>query len=81
MAERAILQVMTKRLEQAFAEAGALSAEEQDAMAEWILAELRSERRWAKTFASSQDALARFANEALEDDRAGRTSKIDPDSL
>jgi hypothetical protein len=72
---------MTKRLERAFSEAASLPTEEQDALAEWILAELRSERRWTKTLAASQDALARLADEALEDDRAGRTRKIDPESL
>jgi len=72
---------MTKRLEQAFSEAASLPAEEQDAVAEWILAELRSERRCAKAFATSQDALARLADEALEDDRAGRARKLDPETL
>lgn len=72
---------MTKRLEQAFEEAASLPAEEQDKVAEWILAELRSERRWSKAFAASQDALAQLADEALEDHRAGRTRKLDPESL
>ena len=72
---------MTKRLQQAFAEASALTADEQDAVADWLLAELHSERRWAKAFAGSRDALARLAGEALEDDRNGRTRKLDPDTL
>jgi hypothetical protein len=72
---------MTKRLEQAFAQAANLPVEEQDSLAEWLLEELRSERRWEKAFAASQDSLARLADEALADEGAGRTRKLDPDSL
>ena len=36
-------------------------------------AELKSEERWARAFASSQDELAKLAQEALADYRAGRT--------
>ena len=35
---------MTTRLEQAFTEASKLSPKEQDALADWLLAELRSEK-------------------------------------
>ena len=35
---------MTTRLEQAFTEASKLSLKEQDALADWLLAELRSEK-------------------------------------
>jgi hypothetical protein len=64
---------MTKSLEQAFAEAAKLPAAEQDAFAQFLLAELKSEERWARAFASSQDELAKLAQEALADYRAGRT--------
>jgi len=36
-------------------------------------AERQSEERWARAFAASQDELARLAQEALAEYRAGRT--------
>ena len=36
---------------------------------------------WDEAFASSRSALERLADEALEDHRAGRTRKFDPDTL
>jgi hypothetical protein len=64
---------MTKLLEKLFAEAAKLSNEEQDAFAQFVLAELESEERWSGLFASSQNELATLAQEALADYRAGRT--------
>ena len=64
---------MTKMLEKAFAEAARLPEQEQNAFATWILEELVSEERWQKAFASSADALARLADEALEEHRNGNT--------
>jgi hypothetical protein len=61
---------MTELLEKAFAEASKLPPEEQEALAAWILEELASERRWDKAFASSQDALARLADEAIQERKA-----------
>lgn len=75
------LLAMTTLLEKAFQEAAHLPSEEQDALARWLLAELRSEHRWQEAFASSHDALAHLAEEALADDRDGRTRKLDPDDL
>jgi len=43
----------------------------------WILEELASERRWAKSLSRSEDALAGLADEALQDRRAGRTRPLD----
>ena len=43
---------MTKRLEEAFAEAAKLPAREQEALAEWVLEELSGEHRWMQTFAA-----------------------------
>ena len=56
--------VMTKRLEQAFAKASKLSLAEQNALADWLLAELEAERRWGQLFAGSQDVLSKLAAEA-----------------
>jgi hypothetical protein len=71
---------MTK-LEQAFAEAAKLPPTEQDALADLILRELASERRWIKAFDDSQAELAALADEALDEHRAGKTEPLDPDRL
>ncbi len=72
---------MTNLLEKAMAEASQLSEQEQDALAAWILEELASERRWDKSFAKSEDALAQLADEALTEHRLGRTEPLDPARL
>ena len=72
---------MTKLLEQAFAEASKLPPQEQDALADWLLREMVCEDQWTKSFAVSQDALAKLAGEALEEHRAGGSQELDPDKL
>ena len=72
---------MTARLEQAFAEVSKLPPKEQDALADWLLAELESERRWEKLFADSQDVLSELAAEALSEHRSGQTQGLDPDQI
>ena len=72
---------MTTRLEQAFTEASKLSPKEQDALADWVLAELRSEKKWDKLFASSQDVLSKLASEAIIEHRSGQTKELNPDEL
>ena len=66
---------MTKLLEQAFAEASKLPPQEQDALADWLLAELESEKRWEKLFADSQDELSKLAAEALAEHQRGQTQE------
>ncbi len=44
--------MMTTRLERVFAEVSKLPSIEQDAVADWLLAELESERRSDKLFAA-----------------------------
>jgi len=68
---------MTQLLERAFTEASKLPESEQDAVAAMLLAELESERRWAQSFASSQDEMARLADEALREFAAGETLPMD----
>ena len=72
---------MTTRLEQAFTEASKLPPKEQDAFADWVLAELRSEEEWDRLFARSQEALSKLASEALAELRSGQTQELDPDQL
>ena len=67
---------MTKLLEKAFHRVSALPARDQDAVADWLLQELESEQRWAKLFASSQEALSKLAAEALEEHRKGTTKSL-----
>ena len=73
--------MMTSRLEEAFAEAAKLPASEQDALATWLLDELASERCWARALSDTEEALAKLADEALAEHRAGRTQPLDPDAL
>lgn len=70
---------MITRLEQAFAEVSKLPPTEQDAVADWLLAELESEKRWEKLFADSQDVLSKLAAEALVEHHSGQTQELDPD--
>lgn len=44
-------------------------------------AELESERRWDELFARSQDLLARMAEEARQEYRAGLTEPLDLEKL
>ncbi len=72
---------MTKRLELAFTEASKLSPKEQDALADWLLAELHSERKWDRLFADSQELLSKLASEALAEYHSSQTQEFDPDQL
>jgi hypothetical protein len=72
---------MTKLLQQAFDTVSQLPPAEQDAFARWMLHELESEQRWNELFARSQDMLAKMADEALAEHKAGKTLTLDPDTL
>ncbi len=72
---------MTKLLGQAFAEANKLPEDEQDALANFLLEELASERRWTRAFADSQNLLSQLADEALTEHHAGETQELDPEAL
>jgi hypothetical protein len=71
---------MTK-LEIAFAEAAKLPVKEQEALANWILEEIASEKRWSELFERSQDTLSKLADEALDDYHADRTKPLNPTEL
>jgi hypothetical protein len=72
---------VTKVLEKAFDEASKLTESEQDALGEWLLNEMESEREWERSFARSQDLLARLAREARAEHRRGQTDELDPDKI
>lgn len=72
---------MTELLQKAFDEVSKLPTEEQDAVAAWILEEIADEHLWDEAFANSADKLARMADKAMAEHRAGRTQPLDPDAL
>ena len=72
---------MTDLLKKAFDVASLLSENEQDAVAEWLLAELAAEGEWEERYAEGQDALSVLAREAFEENQRGETQELDPDSL
>lgn len=67
---------MTDLLEKALSEVAKLPPSEQDAVAAILLEELAFEQRWAESFAKSQDALEKLAEEALAEHRAGLTKPL-----
>ena len=72
---------MTKLLEKAFKQASRLPEFDQNVLAKWLLAELESDRRWAKAFAESEDILGRLADEAIQAKKKGKTTPLDLDRL
>jgi hypothetical protein len=67
---------VTDLLEKALNEVKKLPPSEQDAVAAILLEELASEQRWSDSFARSQDALEKLAQEALAEHRAGKTKPM-----
>ena len=72
---------MTDLLKKAFEAASRLPEEEQDAVAEWLLAELASEEEWEGRFTNTQGALSVLAREALNEHKCGETEKLGTKSL
>ena len=72
---------MSELLERAVEKARSLPDAEQNVIAAIILAELEDETHWKQAFSKSQDALAKLAAEAMEEDRKGETKELDPDLL
>jgi hypothetical protein len=70
---------MTELLENAIAEASKLNPTEQDVLAQLLLDEMESERRWDEAFANSQDALAKLAATALAEHARGETKPLHTD--
>lgn len=52
-----------------------------NAIAKWLMDEIQSERKWDKLFSESEDALARLAQEALEEEKHGKTTELNIDQL
>jgi hypothetical protein len=72
---------MTGQLKKAFEEASKLPEKDQDELAEFVLLELTSERRWSDAFAGSGKRLQELADEASTEHKRGSTNALDPDTL
>ena len=72
---------MTNLLKRAFDQASQLPPDEQDALGQWLLEEMASEKRWDEAFRASADRLKKLADEALQGAREGRSEELDPDRL
>ena len=71
---------MTKLLKKALERASALPDDAQDAIASIILDEIEDEKRWWRSFANSQKALARLADQARAEIARGEVLPFDPAS-
>ena len=72
---------MTRLLEKAFKEASKLPVVEQNALAKWVLEELKAEKKWKQICSESEDVLDRLADEALEAHKKGKKKPLDIASL
>jgi hypothetical protein len=74
---------MTQSMEQAIERASQLGEEEQDAIAAIILREIESACQWDQLFARPESAelLARMADDAMSEFKAGKTRKLDLEGL
>jgi len=72
---------MTQLLEKAFKEAAKLPVVDQNALAKWVLEELKAEKKWEQMFAESEDVLDKLADEALAEHKKGKTRPLDIDRL
>jgi hypothetical protein len=72
---------MSDLLDRAVQKARSLPEAEKNVIATIILEELEDEAHWKQAFSKSQDALAKLAAEAMEEDRKGETKELDPDLL
>jgi len=68
---------MTELLKKAFEAVSKLPPESQDAIAARMLMDLEEESRWDEAFAKSQDELARMADEAIGEFKAGKTVPLE----
>lgn len=72
---------MTKLFQQAIGRVGQLTDAEQDAIAQLVLDELESNRRWNDALAKSADKLAGLADKAWLEHEAGGSEELDPEKL
>ena len=67
---------MTKLLERVIQRVSVLPVKEQDAIAQFLSAELDADNEWENAFASSPNELELLAREALKEHRLGKTKPL-----
>ncbi len=72
---------MTILLEKAFKKAANLPEIEQNALAKWLIDEIKSDKKWDTIFADSEDILEKLAIDALNEHKKGKTSDLDIEKL
>ena len=74
---------MTRLLQEAFERIAKLPQGEQNRYAQFLLATLESDQRWAELFArpESEDLLEHLADETVAAHRAGRTRPVNIEEL
>ena len=74
---------MTRLLQEAFERIAKLPQEKQNRYAQFLLATLESDQRWAELFArpESEDLLEHLADETVTAHRAGRTRPVNIEEL
>ena len=68
---------MTQLMKTLIRELSEVPEEEQDGVAAFLLEDLEAEKHWDELFANSQDALARLAEEALEEFEKGEAKPFE----
>ena len=72
---------MTKLLKEVLANLSKLPPERQDDLAAILLEEIEADTRWEVSFANTQSALEKLADEATDDRARGRTRPFDLTTL
>jgi hypothetical protein len=72
---------MTTLLQQAFEAAEKLPADTQDEIAARLLANIQAELAWDDCLEGNGETIRIMAQEAENEERAGRTLPLDPDEL
>jgi hypothetical protein len=72
---------MNQLLDKAITKVQQLPPDEQETIAALILDEIADEEAWDTAFANSQDQLAKLAEQARADIKAGRVKKMGFDEL
>jgi hypothetical protein len=77
------MSLMSQLMDQAIRRVKQLPEHDQESIASIILQEIESQHRWEELFARPQsaDLLARMADEALAEARAGRAKTLDVNEL
>ena len=76
-----MIPAMTKLLNEVLAKLSKLPPERQDDLAALLLEEIEADARWEESFAKSQGALDKLADEAVDERASGRTRPFDESTL